>query len=96
MNVDFAGKKILTISKPAGRPAAALSDIDIVEAAYGEDDPLKKEIDSFAAAVRSGEEQVREDVRDMVDAALGGRVPPPVQFATARVDGEASEGDGGE
>ena len=29
----------------------------------------------------------------MVDAALGGRVPAPVQFATSRVDGEASDGE---
>jgi MscS family membrane protein len=48
---------------------------------------------AFADAVREGADQVREDVRNMVDAALGGRVPPPVQFATTRVDGEASEGD---
>jgi hypothetical protein len=27
----------------------------------------------------------------MVDTALGGRVPPPVQFATSRVDGESTE-----
>jgi MscS family membrane protein len=52
--------------------------------------------DSFARAVAAGEEQVRDDVRHMVDAALGGKVPPPVRFATSRVDGEASEGDGGE
>jgi MscS family membrane protein len=50
--------------------------------------------DSFAAAVRAGEKQVRRDVSDMVDAALGGKVPPPVRFATTRVDGEASEGEG--
>jgi MscS family membrane protein len=50
--------------------------------------------DSFAATVATGERQVRQDVRQMVDAALGGKVPPPVDFATTRVDGEASEGDG--
>ncbi len=50
--------------------------------------------DAFAEAVRSGQKRVRQDVSDMVDAALGGRVPPPVQFATSRVDGEASEGEG--
>jgi len=51
--------------------------------------------DSFAEAVRASQERVRKDVTDMVDAALGGRVPPPVQFATTRADGEASEGEGG-
>ena len=50
--------------------------------------------DSFAQVVRGGQERVRRDVRAMVDAALAGEVPPPVQFATSRVDGEASEGDG--
>jgi MscS family membrane protein len=50
--------------------------------------------ESFAKAVAAGEERVRKDVRNMVDAALGRRVPPPVQFATTRADGEASEGEG--
>jgi MscS family membrane protein len=50
--------------------------------------------DSFATAVRAGKKRVRQDVTRMVDAALGGHVPPPVQFATTRVDGEASEGEG--
>ena len=60
-------------------------------------DPAAEPVaDSFARAVTAGEEQVREDVRHMVDAALGGKVPPPVRFATTRADGEASEGDGGE
>jgi MscS family membrane protein len=49
---------------------------------------------SFAREVSAGEERIREDVRKMVDADLGGRTPPPVQFATSRVDGEASEGEG--
>jgi MscS family membrane protein len=47
--------------------------------------------DAWTRTVVSGEEQVRQDVRDMVDASLGGKRPPPVQFATSRVDGEASE-----
>jgi MscS family membrane protein len=50
--------------------------------------------DAWTKTVVSGEEQVRKDVREMVDAALGGKVPPPVRFATSLVDGEASEGDG--
>ena len=72
LNVDFAGKKILTISKPSGRPAAALTDIDIVEAAYEEDDPLKKEIDSFAAAVanRAAPEVSGEDGLRALEAAI--------------------------
>jgi MscS family membrane protein len=50
--------------------------------------------DAWTKTVVSGEERVRKDVRHMVDAALGGEVPPPVRFATSRVDGEASDGDG--
>jgi MscS family membrane protein len=50
--------------------------------------------DGFPKSVVAGAERVRRDVRDMVDAALGGKVPPPVRFATSPVDGEASEGDG--
>jgi MscS family membrane protein len=49
--------------------------------------------EAWTGTVVRGEEQVRKDVRDMVDASLGGKVPPPVRFATSRVDGEASEGD---
>jgi MscS family membrane protein len=50
--------------------------------------------DTFTRSVVAGEKKVRQDVREMVDAALGGKVPPPVRFATSLVDGEASEGDG--
>jgi MscS family membrane protein len=60
----------------------------------GGETPAEAADDSFAEAVRAGQTQVREDVTRMVDAALGGKVPPPVQFATTRVDGEASEGEG--
>jgi MscS family membrane protein len=49
---------------------------------------------TFAGSVVAGEERVRADVRDMADTALGGKVPPPVRFATDRVDGESSDGDG--
>ena len=38
--------------------------------------------DAFAGSVVKGEERVREDVRQMVDAALGGEVPPPVGFGS--------------
>jgi hypothetical protein len=48
---------------------------------------------AFGRDVRSGKERVRRDVRQMVDDVLGGQVPPPVQFATSRLDGEAAEGD---
>jgi MscS family membrane protein len=50
--------------------------------------------ETFAQGVVAGGERVREDVREMVDTALGGKVPPPVRFATGRVDGESSDGDG--
>lgn len=59
----------------------------------GGDTEAEEADDSFADAIRTGKDRVRKDVRGMVDAALGGRVPPPVQFATTRVDGEAAEGD---
>ncbi len=49
--VDFAGRMIRALSKPTGRPLSARSDIDVVEEAYEDDDPLQKEIDSFAVAV---------------------------------------------
>ncbi|MCG6921385.1 MAG: mechanosensitive ion channel family protein [Acidobacteria bacterium] len=47
--------------------------------------------DAYARSVAGGEEQVRRDVRELVDAELDGKIPPPVGFATSRVDGEASE-----
>jgi MscS family membrane protein len=47
--------------------------------------------DAWARTVAGGQETVREDVREMVDAALGGRVPPPVQFATSPSDGESTQ-----
>jgi MscS family membrane protein len=50
--------------------------------------------EAFTTAVRNGADRVREDVRSMVQAALAGTVPPPVDFATDRRDGEASEGSG--
>lgn len=72
VNVDFAGKKILTISKASERPAASLSDIDIAEAAYQEDDPLNKELRSFAAAVanRTTPEVTGEDGLRALEAAI--------------------------
>jgi MscS family membrane protein len=60
----------------------------------GGDTEAESADDSFAEVVRAGQQRVRRDVTEMVDAALGGRVPPPVQFATTRADGEASEGEG--
>ncbi len=50
--------------------------------------------DAYSTAVTSGEDRVRADVEAMVDAALGGEVPPPVGFG--KVGGESGEGDGGE
>ena len=49
--VDFAARKIRSISSEAGGPPLKLADIDIVEEGYAEDDPLQKEIDSFVDAV---------------------------------------------
>lgn len=48
--------------------------------------------DAYAATVTTGEERVRSDVQSMVDAALGGAVPPPV--GSGRVAGDSGEGDG--
>lgn len=50
--------------------------------------------DEFARAVSSGADRVRSDVKSMVDAALGGKVPPPVSFGPSRVGGDAADGDG--
>ncbi|MGD8897357.1 MAG: hypothetical protein PVJ73_15085, partial [Acidobacteriota bacterium] len=49
--------------------------------------------DAYAKSVAGGEEQVRRDVRELVDAELGGKIPSPVRFATSLADGEASEGE---
>ena len=48
--------------------------------------------DAYAKTVSTGEERVRADVEAMVDAALGGTVPPPVGFG--KIGGESGEGDG--
>ena len=47
---------------------------------------------AFSKTVTSGEDRVRADVQAMVDAALGGEVPPPVGFGA--VGGESGEGEG--
>ena len=47
---------------------------------------------AYSKTVTSGENRVRADVQAMVDAALGGEVPPPVGFGT--VGGESGEGEG--
>lgn len=39
--------------------------------------------------VKAGKQQVRADVVELVDAALGGKTPPPVTFGTSSVDGES-------
>jgi MscS family membrane protein len=46
---------------------------------------------SFTDVVRTGQEQVRGDVREMVRAELGGQTPPPVTFALSRTDGESTD-----
>ncbi len=47
---------------------------------------------AYSKTVTSGEDRVRADVQAMVDAALGGEVPPPVGFGA--VGGESGEGEG--
>lgn len=49
--VDYGRRRICNISKPAGPPPKGPGDIDITEESYELDDPLQKEIDSFALAV---------------------------------------------
>lgn len=66
ITVDFAGRKICSISSRGGGPPSDLGDIDIVEEGYADDDPLQKEIEAFITAVVqrtppvvSGEEGLR-------------------------------------
>ena len=53
VTVDFADRKIRSISSPAGSPPSSLADIDVMEQGYADDDPLQKEIESFIAAVEN-------------------------------------------
>jgi predicted dehydrogenase len=54
VTVDFVERKIRSISNPSGKPPATLSDVEVVDKAYAEDDPLQKEIDAFAVAAAGG------------------------------------------
>ncbi len=54
ITVDFVERKIRSISNPSGNPPTTLSDVEVVDKAYSEDDPLQKEIDAFAVAAAGG------------------------------------------
>jgi MscS family membrane protein len=49
--------------------------------------------EAWVETVAGDEKRVRTDVREMVDAALGGRVPPPVRFGPPGLGGDV-DGDG--
>ncbi len=46
----------------------------------------------YGQDVVADKKKVREDVVSLVDAALGGKRPPPVTFGTSSVDGESRDG----
>ena len=54
VTVDFVERKIRSISNPSGKPPTTLSDVEVLDKAYSEDDPLQKEIDAFAVASAGG------------------------------------------
>ncbi len=47
----------------------------------------------FGKTLTSVRRQAREDARRLVDASLGGTIPPPVSFSSSTLDGESTEGD---
>jgi MscS family membrane protein len=49
--------------------------------------------EEFRKTLASARHQAREDARRLVDAALGGEIPPPVSFSSSTLDGESTEGD---
>lgn len=66
VTVDFAGRKVCSISSRAKGPPSSLGDIDVIDDEYSDDDPLQKEIDAFILSVAnrtppviSGEEGLR-------------------------------------
>jgi predicted dehydrogenase len=52
LTLDFAGRRLTSISNPSGKPPGGIGDVKIEEESCGEGDPLRKEIESFIDSVR--------------------------------------------